>query len=255
MFFEYFFYFQAQKRSQVETKGGSKDEDKTPVPSPFVDSSTKAPVTAGQPAKDEAITATPKTSAANDSLNYKARRNIAENKPQSPTTDMITESIRKNIKPLSSGSKQPSSVSAPVTPRDTPVPPLSKSTSVPYSIESSGRRRNPSGSKHSSPKKSPKKVVIRTVTPQGLEDLLESGDHTPSMCVTHRKHLQTSTPYHPNLNLSSVIMDNLVTGDKSISPFVNPDLSINAANLDVSLVSPDLYSSIQERYIYVMIIH
>jgi hypothetical protein len=122
---------------------------------------------------------------------------------------------------------------------------LSKSTSVPYIIESTGRRKHPSGSKHSSPKKSPKNVVIKTDHPEGLEHLLET-EHTPSMCVTHRKHLQTSTPYHPNLNLSSVIMNNLVTGDKSISPFVNPDLSINAANLDVSVVNPDLYYSIQE---------
>lgn len=72
-----------------------------------------------------------------------------------------TEPRKQNTSlPVRALNKQ-SSVSEPPTPRDTPTPPpLTKSTSVPFSREIS-RRRRPSGTRHSSPvKKTPKKVVV-----------------------------------------------------------------------------------------------
>ena len=185
----------------------------------------------------------------------KVRRNLSEAKSSSGRLMSDPGSRSKNrqerppppkvshpVKPL----QGQTSVSEPPTPRDTPTPPpITKSTSVPYSLDTS-RRRRPSGNRHSSPvKKAPiEKTVATNKTPSvDLEHLLKTAEVTPSMSVTSRKHLHTSTPFHHNLNLSTVVLDNL-TQNQSISPFVNPDHSINPVDLDMSTVSPDLYTSI-----------
>ena len=56
-------------------------------------------------------------------------------------------------------------VSAPASARSTPTPPLSKSESVPGSLNSSTRQRKLSGTRHSSPIK---KVQIQTPPPRSL---------------------------------------------------------------------------------------
>lgn len=197
------------------------------------------------------LTTTPKNTKPN-SLE-KVRRNLSDVKTIGFRNE-ITGSLEKlrsstsNKNPLYSSVKPISkhnSVSEPPTPRDTPTPPpLSKSSSVPYNLDNS-RRRRASATRHSSPiKKSPKKTVPTNRTPStDLNNLLQEAETTPSLYLSSRKHLHTSTPFHPNLNLSTVILDNL-TRNKSISPLVNPDLSINAVNLDVSTVSPDFYTSL-----------
>ena len=55
--------------------------------------------------------------------------------------------------------------------------------------------------------------------------------------------LTTSTPFHPGNNLSLVMLDHL-TQNTSVSPLVNPDNSLCAVNLDVSTISPALYTSV-----------
>lgn len=55
--------------------------------------------------------------------------------------------------------------------------------------------------------------------------------------------LTTSTPFHPGNNLSLVMLDHL-TQNTSVSPLVNPDTSLCAVNLDVSTISPALYTSV-----------
>ena len=193
----------------------------------------------------EGLTTTPKNDRAPSLERVRCNLSNAKinSKPRSASQGTQQPLIRA-VKPVS----KHASVSEPPTPRDTPTPPLTKSTSVPYSLDAS-RRRRPSGARHSSPvKKSPKKVVLATnCTPtDDLRNLLEEAEVTPSISVTARKHLlHTSTPFHPNLNLSTVILDNL-TRNKSISPLVNPDLSINPVDMDVSTISPNLFSTVQD---------
>lgn len=55
--------------------------------------------------------------------------------------------------------------------------------------------------------------------------------------------LTTSTPFHPGANMSLVMLDHL-TQNTSVSPLVNPDTSLCAVNLDVSTISPALYTSV-----------
>ena len=190
------------------------------------------------------LTTTPKTDQAPSRESVRCNLSSAKIGPNSSSLVRKTQSGSQN--PDRSVSKH-SSVSEPPTPRDTPTPPLTKSTSVPFSLDVS-RRRRLSGTRHSSPvKKSPKKVVLaNSCTPtEDLRSLLDEAEVTPSISVTARKHLlHTSTPFHPNLNLSTVILDNL-TRNKSISPLVNPDLTINPVDLDMSTISPNLISSVE----------
>ena len=58
--------------------------------------------------------------------------------------------------------------------------------------------------------------------------------------------LTTSTPFHPGNNLSLVMLDHL-TQNTSVSPLVNPDTSLCAVNLDVSTISPALYTSVLNK--------
>ena len=201
------------------------------------------------------LSTTPKSVLLSQSVG-KVRRKLSEAKTASQARLMSDPSDKTRLRP---GTKSPSpslarpvkpssaqtSVSEPPTPRDTPTPtPIVKATSVPNNLEVT-RRRRPSGNRHSSPVKTSDKAAKATNTPpDNLENLLESAEVTPSMFVSARKHLHTSTPFHHNLNLSTVVLDNL-TRNQSISPFVNPDLSINPVDLDVSTVSPQLYTSLQ----------
>ena len=65
---------------------------------------------------------------------------------------------------------------------------------------------------------------------------------TPHLQMAAASHLTTSTPFHGN-NLSYVTMDHL-TMNTSVSPLVNPDTSLCPVNLDVSTISPALYTSV-----------
>lgn len=256
-------------RNSLKAKMGTKDQDQGSVHghSSAVDSSSKETEKSEEEVslqdkpiekepsrkispKQTGITTTPKNGRTPSVENV--RRNLSDlngeskpgpggslTKPRPVAT--VTGNTSLPVRPLN---KQ-NSVSEPPTPRDTPTPPLTKSISVPYSLEVS-RRRRPSGTRHSSPvKKSPKKVVVKTNTTPSVDlyDLLHEAEVTPSLSVTSRKHLHTSTPFHPNLNLSTVILDNL-TRNKSISPFVNPDHSINAVEMDVSTISPEIFTSV-----------
>ena len=61
--------------------------------------------------------------------------------------------------------------------------------------------------------------------------------------MTAASHLTTSTPFHQGHNLSYVMLDHL-TLNTSVSPLVNPDTSLCPVNLDVSTISPALYTSV-----------
>ena len=63
------------------------------------------------------------------------------------------------------------------------------------------------------------------------------------MQMAATSQLTTSTPFHPGNNLSLVKLDHL-TQNTSVSPLVNPDTSLCAVNLDVSTISPALYTSV-----------
>lgn len=63
------------------------------------------------------------------------------------------------------------------------------------------------------------------------------------MQMAATSQLTTSTPFHPGNNLSLVMLDHL-TQNTSVSPLVNPDTSLCAVNLDVSTISPALYTSV-----------
>ena len=146
--------------------------------------------------------------------------------------------------------QQSNSVSEPATPRDTPTPPpLAKSSSLPYSLDTSKRRcRRPSGARHSSPVKTvPQQQLTMELGDScgTLEHLLEKAAHTPDIFVTTSKLIHTSTPFHPNLNLSTVIMDSLIQNRSFFSPLTNPDLSICPAHLELSTVSPALFSTLK----------
>ena len=66
---------------------------------------------------------------------------------------------------------------------------------------------------------------------------------TPHVQMATVSQLTTSTPYHPGNNLSLVMLDHL-THNTSASPLVNPDTSICPVSLDVSTISPALYTSV-----------
>jgi len=142
-------------------------------------------------------------------------------------------------------------VSAPNSARNTPTPPpLSKSESFPTSLNksNSNRQRKLSGTRHSSPIKKvqiqspPHRSLVSTPTSDELSKLLD-GAETPHLQIAAASHLTTSTPFHPNPNLSHVMLDHL-TMNTSISPLVNPDTSLCPVNLDVSTISPALYTSV-----------
>ena len=165
------------------------------------------------------------------------------------------------IKPWASSSEKASAAhvvpvkpqicSAPGSARNTPTPPpLVKSESFPSSLNSSSkeRRRKLSGTRHSSPIKRveilspPARSLLATPTSTELSRLLDTSE-TPQVQVTAASHLTTSTPFHPNTNLSLVMLDHL-THNTSVSPLVNPDTSICPVSLDVSTISPALYTSV-----------
>jgi len=114
------------------------------------------------------------------------------------------------------------------------------------------RQRRPSGARHSSPIKEvrPAKTVTIQAAPasiihasRDLSSLFE--DHTPTIGMGSSKQLHTSTPYcQPDMNLSMVIMNQL-TQNKSLTPVLNPDISLNPEYLDVSTISPDLYTTLK----------
>ena len=139
-------------------------------------------------------------------------------------------------------------VSAPNSARNTPTPPLSKSESFPTSLNTSSRQRKLSGTRHSSPIKKvqiqspPARSLVSTPTSDELSRLLDVVE-TPHVQIAAASHLTTSTPFHPNPNLSYVMLDHL-TMNNSISPLVNPDTSLCAVNLDVSTITPALYTSV-----------
>ena len=165
----------------------------------------------------------------------------------------------KPIKPFSSGpssSRQsyvvpvkPQVSSAPGSARNTPTPPLSKSESFPSSLNKSNtRQRKLSGTRHSSPIKkvqiqSPPRSLVTTPTSDELSKLLDVAE-TPHVQMAASSHLTTSTPFHHVTNLSYVMLDHL-TANTSVSPLVNrPDTSLCPVNLDVSTISPALYTSV-----------
>ena len=144
---------------------------------------------------------------------------------------------------------KPQIASAPNSARNTPTPPpLSKSESFPTSLNRSNRQRKLSGTRHSSPIKKvqiqspPARSLASTPTSDELSKLLD-GAETPHVQIAAASHLTTSTPFHPNPNLSHVMLDHL-TMNTSISPLVNPDTSLCPVNLDVSTISPALYTSV-----------
>jgi len=130
----------------------------------------------------------------------------------------------------------------------TPTLPCSKTSSLPSCLNTSNRTRRPSGARHSSPIKkvvtikSPPTNNFSTPTTNDLSKLLDSAQ-TPSLHLASSSQLTTSTPFHPGLNLSTVILDHL-THNQSVSPLVNPDTSISRVNLDISTISPALFTSI-----------
>lgn len=88
-------------------------------------------------------------------------------------------------------------------------------------------------------------IDLTSTPPQSeLAKLLDNvAVNSPSIQLASASHLTTSTPFHPGLNLSSVILNHLVNSP-AISPLTNPDTSICPTSLDVSTVSPDLYKSV-----------
>ena len=146
---------------------------------------------------------------------------------------------------------KPQVCSAPGSARNTPTPPpLVKSESFPSSLNNSSkeRRRRLSGTRHSSPIKKveivspPARSLLATPNTSELSRLLDTTE-TPQVQVTAASHLTTSTPFHPNTNLSLVMLDHL-THNTSVSPLINPDTSICPVSLDVSTISPALYTSV-----------
>ena len=146
---------------------------------------------------------------------------------------------------------KPQVCSAPGSARNTPTPPpLVKAESFPSSLNNSSkeRRRKLSGTRHSSPIKRveivspPARGLLATPNTSELSRLLDTSE-TPQVQVTAASHLTTSTPFHPNTNLSLVMLDHL-THNTSVSPLVNPDTSICPVSLDVSTISPALYTSV-----------
>ena len=122
---------------------------------------------------------------------------------------------------------------------------LTKTTSPTQSLNHSNLHRRRSGARHSSPIK--KSVTI--ISPRSniaaendLSKLLDS-TATPSLRLTTTSHLTTSTPYHNNLNLSTVILDH-VTKTLSYSHLINIDKTISPTNLDVSSICPAMYTSL-----------
>ena len=125
---------------------------------------------------------------------------------------------------------RPQPHSEPPSREPTPAP-LHKAGSLPSSLHSSalstpGRQRRPSGARHSSPIKSAAPPSITTLslfnTPNtDLSALLAGVRRTASPQIQHAatSHLTTSTPFHADLNLSTVILDHL-THNTSISPLV-----------------------------------
>ena len=85
-------------------------------------------------------------------------------------------------------------------------------------------------------------VEQELVTRYLLSRLLDT-EETPQVRMAATSQLTTSTPFHPNTNLSLVMMDHL-THNTSLSPLVNPDTSICPVSLDVSTISPALYTSV-----------
>jgi len=83
---------------------------------------------------------------------------------------------------------------------------------------------------------------VSTPVSADLSRLLDTSE-TPQVKVAAASHLTTSTPFHPNTNLSLVMMDHL-TQNTSVSPLINPDTSICPVSLDVSTISPALYTSV-----------
>ena len=146
------------------------------------------------------------------------------------------------IKPFCQGSGvKPVASSAPGSARTTPSPPLVKSESVPAYLN---RQRKLSGARHSSPIKKVEEASPQLSTPNtcDLSRLLDT-EETPQVRMAATSQLTTSTPFHPNTNLSLVMMDHL-THNTSLSPLVNPDTSICPVSLDVSTISPALYTSV-----------
>ena len=136
---------------------------------------------------------------------------------------------------------RPQPSSAPGSARNTPTPPLVKSESLPASLN---RQTKLSGARHSSPIKRSELASPQVSTPVSadLSRLLDTSE-TPQVKVAAASHLTTSTPFHPNTNLSLVMMDHL-TQNTSVSPLINPDTSICPVSLDVSTISPALYTSV-----------
>ena len=136
---------------------------------------------------------------------------------------------------------RPQPSSAPGSARSTPTPPLVKSESLPASLN---RQTKLSGARHSSPIKRSELASPQVSTPVSadLSRLLDTSE-TPQVKVAAASHLTTSTPFHPNTNLSLVMMDHL-TQNTSVSPLINPDTSICPVSLDVSTISPALYTSV-----------
>jgi len=143
-----------------------------------------------------------------------------------------------------------SSRSEPSSSKEDDVPKMGQSSSS-GSLNTSTRQRRPSNARHSSPIKQvqPKSVTIQAApasvihASRDLSSLFE--DHTPTLAIASNKQLHTSTPYYqPDMNLSMVIMNQL-TQNKSLTPVLNPEISINPENLDVSTISPDLYTTLR----------
>ena len=172
----------------------------------------------------------------------------SNSKPIKPFSSINTSaSLHHQVAPVK---PQQQVSSAPNSARSTPTPPakLSKSDSFPSSLNSSGRQRKLSGTRHSSPIKKvqiqspPASSLASTPTSDELSRLLNAAE-TPQVQMTAASHLTTSTPFHQGHNLSYVMLDHL-TLNTSVSPLVNPDTSLCPVNLDVSTISPALYTSV-----------
>ena len=190
--------------------------------------------------------------------------------PSAPRT-----SSSKPIKPLSGGPGRVSAgkprhhvapvrpqqvASAPASARTTPTPPLCKSESVPAALDrsTSGRQRKLSGTRHSSPVKKSVQIqsppvsrsLATTPTQDQLSVLLDTAQDTPQLqmaATSQLCQLTTSTPFHPSTNLSHVLVTGAgdhLTHNTSVSPLINPDTSLCPVNLDVSTISPALYTSV-----------
>merc|ERR1719193_2781852 len=99
-------------------------------------------------------------------------------------------------------------------------PPLTKSSSLPASLHTStsstpggGKRRKASGARHSSPIKSaaPTLPLPSPNTPDlsAMANLSNFTNNPNMLQVASTSHLATSTPFHADLNLSSVILDHV----------------------------------------------